>query len=376
MSDFRRRQFLQAIVGSAGIALPNFRAQNVQPAPGSSPESPTGSLTDVSGIKVGHFTDPRRPTGCTAILFEHEMSVGVDYDGSAPGDHLGVMLQPVSPIEKVHGMLLAGAGPFGLPAVQGVTRYLEEQKQGFDWGIRNLRIPIVVGAVIDDLSVGDGHIRPGEAAGYAACQAASNASIAEGNVGVGAGATVGKMLKSQGFGGMKGGVGCAGRRFGEVILSALVVTNAVGDIRDWRTGKILAGARRQDGRGFIDIVATLEGNLSKRGARAALSVNDGALRSTTLAVVATNLDFDKVQLTKIAMMASTGAARAINPYHTTGDGDSTFAISSNSLKTEIPLSVVGALAAELVAEAAARSVKMATSIEDWPAYRDYTAQFQ
>jgi len=370
MSQVNRRTFSLTLAGSAGATL---LASSLGEIP---TESPAGSLTDVPGIKVGHYTDEHRPTGCTAILSESEMTVGVDYDGSAPGDHLGVMLQPVSPIQKVHGILLAGAGPFGLAAVPGAERYLEERRQGLDWGIPNVRIPIVIGAVIDDLSVGDATIRPGAEAAYRACQAASASTVAEGNLGVGAGATVGKMLRSQGLGGMKGGVGCASRKFEELVIAALVVTNSVGDIRDWRSGKILAGARRQDGSGFVDIIQVLANNLSKKHTQANLGIDDMALRSTTLAVVATNLDFDKTQLTKIAMMASTGAARTINPYHTTGDGDSTFAVSTNKLKTSVPLSVVGALAAEIVAEAVVRSIKMASSIDGWPSYRDYTARLK
>jgi L-aminopeptidase/D-esterase-like protein len=366
MSQVNRRAFGLALAGSAGATLLGSHL-------GETPtEPPAGTLTDVPGIKVGHFTDEHRPTGCTVILSESEMSVGVDYDGSAPGDLLGVMLQPVSPIQKVHAILLAGAGPFGLAAVPGVTHYLEERRQGLDWGIPKVRIPIVIGAVIDDLSVGDAMIRPGAEAAYKACENATTSAVAEGTVGVGAGATVGKMLRSQALGGMKGGVGCASRKFEEVTIAAMVVTNSVGDIRDWRTGKILAGARRQDGRGFADIIQVLTNNLSKNQSQASLRVDDMALRSTTLAVVATNLDFDKTQLTKIAMMASTGAARTINPYHTTGDGDSTFAVSTNKLKINVPLSVVGALAAEIVAEAVVRSVKMAKSIDGWPSYGDYT----
>jgi len=368
MTDMNRRELFHTVAGAATAGmLANLTAAGQE-------TKRQGSFTDVPGIRVGHFTEKRRPTGCTVILFEQEASVGVDYDGSAPGDFLGVMLQPASPINTVHGILLAGAGPFGLPAVQGVTRYLEEKKAGFDWGIPNLRIPIVVGAVIDDLALGDAGIRPGPEEAYKACQTASSVPVEEGNVGIGAGATVGKMLIGQGIGGMKAGVGCAGRRFGEVIISAMVVANAVGDIRDWRTAKILAGGRRADGKGFVDIAERLGRNLAEKRAAVSSWLHDPAFRSTTLALVATNVDFNKTELTKMAMMASTGAARAINPYHTTGDGDSTFAISTNRLKQRVPVSVVGALAAELVSEALKRSVLTATSIENWPAYRDYTAK--
>ena len=159
MSILNRREFGFTLAASAGLGLVSSQLASVLE------EGSKGTLTDVGGIKVGHFTDSRRPTGCTAILFEGEATVGVDYDGSAPGDHLGVMLQPVSPIDTVHGIMLAGAGPLGLAAVQGMERYLEERKQGFDWGIPNFRVPIVVGAVIDDLALGDARIRPGSEEG-------------------------------------------------------------------------------------------------------------------------------------------------------------------------------------------------------------------
>lgn len=375
MSRITRREFTRTVVGTVGVswasALPAMAHASTPAAP-----SPRGSLTDVPGIRVGHFTDPRRPTGCTAILFDGETAAGVDYDGSAPGDWLGVMLQPASPIDTIHAILMAGAGPFGLAAVPGAVRYLEERKQGFDWGIPNTRIPIVVGTVIDDLALGDAKIRPDPEAAYQACQAASAAPVEEGCVGIGAGATVGKILHSRGIGGMKAGVGCASLRLGGVVIAALVVANSVGDILDWRSGKIIAGARRPDGKGFVNIVETLKQQLTEAAPGASLQIDDLALRSTTLAVVATNVAFNKTQLTKIAMMASTGAARAINPYHTTGDGDSTFAISTNKLKADVPLSAVGALAAEVVADAVVQSAKMATSVEGWPAYRDYTARLE
>ncbi len=327
----------------------------------------SGKITDVAGIRVGHFTDARRPTGCTALLFDSEVSAGVDYDGSAPGDQLGVMLQPASPVETIHGLLLTGGGPFGLAAVPGAVRYLEEQKVGFDWGVPNTRIPIVVGAVIDDLSLGDAKIRPDAEAAYKACQAASTGLVEEGNVGAGAGATVGKMLRRQGLPGMKSGLGTASLRVDDVTIGALAVVNAAGDIVDWRRGEIVAGARRPDGKSFANIVETLKktGGLPPHAA-----IYDPALHSTTLVVVATNVEFNKTQLTKIAMMASTGAARVINPYHTTGDGDSTFAVSTNRVKSEIGITVVGTLAAEVVSQAVLRAIGAARSVEGWIAMRD------
>lgn len=229
---------------------------------------------------------------------------------------------------------------------------------------RNVRVPIVVGAVIDDLALGDARIRPDAEAAYKACEAASAGPVEEGNVGVGAGATIGKMVR--GFKGMKSGLGTTSLRLGEVVIGAMVVVNAVGDIIDWRSGRIVAGARRPDGQGFANIIETLK----FRGGRshAFLSgVRDPVLHSTTLIVVATNARFSKTAMTKIAMMASTGAARTINPYHTNGDGDSTFAVSTGKIDSDLGISVIGALAAEVVSESVLRAVKAARSVEGWPA---------
>jgi len=372
MSEITRREFARAMTAAAGATL---AGPLVGRGDALTPEGPArrGSLTDVPGIRVGQVTDTRRLTGCTAILFEDDATAGVDYDGSAPGSHLGVLLQPVSPLDKIHGLLLIGGGPMALAAVPGAVRYLEERKTGYDWGIPNTRIPIVVGGVIDDLSIGDPKIRPDAEAAYKACLAATSAPVEEGNVGGGAGGTVGKMLLSHGYGGMKGGLGTASLRLGDVVIGAMVVINCVGDIVDWRTGKIVAGARRPDGKGFAGITETIKA-LAGRIQESSLKFPDPILRSTTLVVVATNAEFSKTALTKIAMMASTGAARTINPYHTNGDGDSTFALSTNKVKSELTISVVGALGAELVSEAVLRAAKAASSIEGWPAYRDFTAK--
>jgi L-aminopeptidase/D-esterase-like protein len=386
MSSISRRTFGSRVIGAAGVALAGSRFAASRPPTAKArpavPQQPTkdarpsstspatqGSITDVLGIRVGHFTDARRPTGCTAILFDGETSAGVDYDGSAPGSYLGVLLQPVSPIETIHGMLLTGGGPMGLAAVPGAVRYLEERGAGFDWGVRNVRVPIVVGAVIDDLALGDGRIRPDAEAAYKACQAASSRPVEEGNVGCGAGATIGKMLLGHGMQGMKSGLGTASLRLGSVTVGALVVVNAVGDILDWHTGRIVAGARLSDGKGFANTVDTLKA-MAQSNARTSQEVHDPVLHSTTLAVLATNARFNKTELTKIAMMASTGAARVINPYHTNGDGDSTFALSTNRVASDLGISIIGALGAETVSEAVLRAVKAAHSVEGWLAFRD------
>ena len=322
-------------------------------------------MTAVEGIRVGHFTDPRRPTGCTVILFDEPASAGVDYDGSAPGESMGVMLQPVSPLERIHGILLTGGGPMGLGAVSGVVAHLEETGAGYDWGVPNVRIPIVVGAVIDDLSLGDGRIRPDADAARQACKAAAATPVAEGSVGVGAGATVGKMFRSRGLTGMKGGVGTVAIRAGDVVVAALSVVNAAGDVVDWRSGRIVAGARRPDGT-FADSMALLRGDLEARP-RADLRLDDEPFRATTVTVIATNVALDKTSLTKLAMMANTGASRAVRPYHTQGDGDQVLAVSTNRLKSPASLTALGAVAADAAAHAILRGVQQATGVDGWPA---------
>lgn len=359
-----RRAFAAAL---AGAACPStLVAASRQPA---SSIAAAGSMTDVPGIRVGHWTDTRRPTGCTAILFDPEASMGVDYDGSAPGETGVVLLQPSSPVETVHGLFLTGGGMFGLAAHAGMIRYLEDRKRGFDWS-PGPRIPIVPGAVIDDLSLGDPTIRPDPQAAYNACDAATAKPVPEGNVGAGAGATVGKMLRRQTAGGMKGGLGTASLRLGDLVIGALAVVNAAGDVLDWRTGRIVAGARRQDGKGFADIVEVIKRSVAGPGGVGDL-IHDPVFRSTTLVVVATNLALTKTQLTKVAMMANCGAARAIRPYHTTGDGDQLFAASTRQLRrTDVNVTTIGSLAADVVADAVLRGVLSASSVAGWPAARD------
>lgn len=353
-----RREFSRLFVGAAAAApiLRPFRAAQIA----------SGTITDVPGLKVGHFTDTRRPTGCTAILFDSAAAAGVDFDGSAPGESQIAMLQPVSPVERIHALFLTGGGVLALPSSAGVLRYCEERRIGFDWGNPGLRIPIVVSAVIDDLSVGDNSIRPDAAAAYSACAAASTAPVAEGNVGAGAGATVGKMHRGRGLGGMKGGLGTASLKIGELVIGALAIVNAAGDVLDWRTGTILAGARRADG-SLADSGAVMREVV---GMQPSKGLEDEALRSTTLGVVATNLALPKTALTKVAMMANCGAARAIRPYHTTGDGDQMFAVSTASLtRSDIPLTAIGSLAADVIADAIARAVRAARPIDGWPAMK-------
>jgi L-aminopeptidase/D-esterase-like protein len=358
-----RREF----AGTIAAAAPSLALRPESDEQATAQRSVAGSLTDVPGVRVGHFTDPRRPTGCTAILFEEPVTAGADYDGSAPGELLGVMLQPVSPLDRIHGILLTGGGPMGLGAVAGVVRYLETRNVGYDWGVPNVRIPIVIGAVIDDLAVGDGRIRPDPDMAAKACEAATSGPVAEGSIGVGAGATVGKMFRSRGLGGMKGGVGTVSIRRGDVVIAALSVVNAAGDILDWSSGRIVAGARTADGKSFANSTEVLQRDLERREAAA---LDDQPGRATTLTVVATNIALDKTSLTKLAMMINTGAARAINPYHTQGDGDQVIAISTGQVKRDVSLTALGATAATAAAAAILRGVEQATGVPGWPAVRE------
>jgi L-aminopeptidase/D-esterase-like protein len=318
-----------------------------------------GGITDVQGVKVGHFTDSRRPTGCTVLIFENGATGGVDVRGAAPGTRETDLLNPVNTVQKVNAIVLAGGSAFGLDAATGVMRYLEEHGQGLRVG-PNV-VPIVPAAILFDLGVGDSKIRPTAESGYKACQAAAAGKVEEGNVGAGAGATVGKM-----FGGkqaMKSGLGTASIHVGNtgIIVGAIVAVNAVGDVSDPATAKIIAGARKPDGSGFLDSMRQIrEGRL--------VEVPAGA--HTNIGVVATNVAFDKAQITKIAQMAHDGLARCINPVHTPNDGDTVFAVATGAIAVRGDHGSIGALAAEAMSQAIVRAVMNARGLPGLPSYQD------
>src|SRR2546428_4209901 len=218
-----------------------------------------GGLTDVAGLKVGHFTDTRRPTGCTVILAEEGAVAGVDVRGSAPGTRETDLLNPINGVQQVDANLLAGGSAFGLDAAGGVMQYLEEKGIGFE--TRVAKVPIVPAAILFDLGMGDPKIRPDRTSGYAACSNAKAGPVREGNVGAGAGATVGKLLGPDRA--MKGGIGTASLKVGSLVVAALAAVNAVGDIYDPKTGFIIAGARTEDGNGFANAMETMKKELVK-----------------------------------------------------------------------------------------------------------------
>ena len=323
----------------------------------------TSGLTAVAGIEVGHFTDTRRPTGCTVILARGGAIAGVDVRGASPGTRETDLLDPVNAIDTVHAIVLAGGSAFGLDAAGGVMRWLEERGIGVTMGAPAddgapppFVVPIVPAAILFDLWIGDPRIRPDAAAGYAACDAATRDSPAEGNVGAGAGASVGKLF---GIGrAMKGGVGTASIEVGGITVAALVAVNAIGDVVDPRSGRVVAGARSVDGSELLGTMEALKrGELPER-----LDLRTAAGAATTLAVVATDAVLTKAEATKVAQMAHDGLARSINPVHTMGDGDVVFALATGASGQPAATTLVGALAAELLAEAVLRAVRAARGI--------------
>ena len=309
-----------------------------------------GTITDVAGVQVGHFTDARRPTGCTVILAPGGAVGGVDVRGAAPGTRETDLLSPLNSVEQVHAVLLAGGSAFGLDAAAGVMRWLEERGVGVQVG--PLRVPIVPAAILFDLFIGDPRIRPDAHAGYAACQAASTDAPAEGSVGAGAGATVGKLFGIERA--MKGGIGSAAVTVGGVTVGAIVAVNAVGDVIDPSSGRVVAGARTTDGRALVGSARAI-----LRGEPIAAALPASA---TTLGVVATDAFMTKAAANKLAQMAHDGLARSISPVHTASDGDTVFALATGASGLAANLTVLGTLAAEVVARAVLRAVWAAAGI--------------
>jgi len=322
------------------------------------------SIIDIPGIRVGHAQDDEALTGCTVILCEKGAVGGVDQRGGAPGTRETDLLKPVNAVEKVHAVLLAGGSAFGLDAASGVMRYLEERGIGFNTGVA--RVPIVPAAILYDLAIGRADLRPDPEMGYHAAASASAEVPAEGNVGAGAGATVGKIFGMAGA--MKSGIGTASMNIGGgVIIGAIAAVNAFGDVVDPQTGQILAGARstklgllKLGSAGyFADTLAVMKTPAGRAIMKLAMS------RNTVIGVVATNARFDKTQATKLAQMAQDGLARAIRPVHTMLDGDTIFAMAAGQRRADV--SIVGAYAAEVFAQAIVRAVQAAKPAGGLPA---------
>ena len=378
-----------------------------------------GQITDVAGLMLGHHSDTRRPTGCSVVLCPQGAVAGVDVRGAAPGTRETDLLAPGNLVEQVHAVLLSGGSAFGLDAASGVMRWLDDHGHGLPVGTdaagQQLRVPIVPAAVLFDLWVGDGRVRPDAASGYAACEAAVAAAADPahvwrwGNVGAGSGASVGKLFGPQHA--MKGGIGSASLTVGGVTVAALIAVNAVGDVRDPSTGRLVAGARNNDGSTLRDIQASfVAGNLpvarlavadrqggaghdastSTGGSDAAASNSPGAPpgssvatppapgsaatagTNTTIGIVATDARLDKAQARRLAMQAHDGLARTLWPAHTAFDGDTLFALATGRTAHSLPAEVLGTLAAEVTARAVLNAVRAAAGLDNpaLPSARD------
>jgi L-aminopeptidase/D-esterase-like protein len=325
-----------------------------------SPAAENRTLTAVPGIKVGHHTLTERPTGCTVVLVDGEGAAGgVSQRGGAPGTRETDLLDPANLVDKVNAVVLSGGSAFGLEAATGTVRWLEEHNVG--WDVRIAKVPIVPAAILFDLPVGGNpKVRPTADCGYRAAAAASTAAVSEGTVGAGAGATVGKTggpMRS-----MKAGLGSYSITLSNGLsVGAIVAVNAVGDIIDPDTGKVVAGVRNPDGT-FADARQLLR--TGQTGPRPRAGEN------TTIGLVATNARLTKAQANRMAMMADDGFARAIFPAHTQGDGDTVFALATGQWTGEADITQIGALAADVMARAIVRAATEATGIPNLPAARD------
>jgi L-aminopeptidase/D-esterase-like protein len=327
--------------------------------------APTGGrgLTEVHGLKVGHHTLDERLTGCTVILVDGEGAVGgVSQRGGAPGTRETDLLDPSNMVDKVNAIVLSGGSAYGLDAAQGVVRYLEERNIGWKVGANGV-VPIVPAAILFDLGFGGKpKVRPTADCGQRAAIAASTSPVIEGNVGAGAGATVGKMGGGRS---MKGGLGSAAIALPNgLVVAAIVAVNAVGDVVDPTTGQTVAGMRTEDGKSLADARKLLRNGVLLRRPPPRPGEN------TTIGVVATNARLSKADVNRLAIMGDDGFAKAIVPSHTVGDGDTVFALATGRWTGEASVTVIGAMAAEAMAEAIVRAVSAAASANGVPSARE------
>ena len=319
------------------------------------------TLTSVDGVLAGHAQREDRPTGCTVVLTEAGAVAGVDVRGAAPGTRETDLLRPEATVGVVHAVVLAGGSAFGLAAADGVMRFLRQRDVGYE--TRNGPVPIVPAAILYDLGIGDSNSYPNAENGFAACEEASPEPVMEGSVGVGAGATVGKMFGSR-FA-MKGGIGSAGFHLDDgTVVAALLAVNCRGDVRDPESGRIVAGARTDDGSGLRDSAAEI-----LAGSRAEIS---GA-HNTTIGVVATNRTLTKSECTHLAAVAHDGLARAITPAHTRFDGDTIFFLSTGAAAPPDDAAAFDRLevaTAASVADSILRAVTEATGLPGYPSAKD------
>lgn len=315
------------------------------------------SIMDFENLKIGQAENVAAGTGCTVLLLGQEGApAGLDVRGGGPASRESELLKPMAAASVIHAILLSGGSAFGLDAAGGVMRYLEEHNIGFDVGVT--KVPLVCQSCLFDLTVGDPMVRPDADLAYTACQNAEQGNYRDGCFGAGTGATVGKLLGMEHC--MKSGIGSYAVQVGELKVGALVAVNALGDIYDWKTGRKVAGLLAEDGKTFA--------NAEEIALRKTEVVENKFVGNTTLGVIVTNGSFQKAQLCKIAGMGHDGYARAIRPVHTTADGDSIYAVSLGNVQAD--QDVVGALAAQVMAQAILRAVQAAKSGYGFPSVSD------
>lgn len=321
---------------------------------------PASAITAVPGIAAGHWTDTEAATGCTVILCGDTSVGGVAVRGGSPGTHETDLLDPVRRVDRVHAILLSGGSAFGLAAVAGVQRWLEERSIGFE--TPHGYVPIVPGAILYDLGIGRPDVRPDAAAGYAACVGANDYSpLPSGSVGAGTGATVAKALGSAGA--IKGGIGsaCCVLPNG-VSVGAAVAVNAWGGIHDHRDGSLIAGPLRDDGTMADPVGLILDGEYPRNDT----ARNDATMTNTTIGVVATDAALDKAQANFVASSAHDGLALTIRPCHTFGDGDTLFCVATGRNPTSVDLTALVAAATHVVARAVIDAVRSASGLAGVP----------
>lgn len=312
------------------------------------------NILDVKGIKVGQVEDKEGLTGCTVIICEDGGVCGVDVRGSAPGTRETDLLDPINMVQKVHAIVLSGGSAFGLESTCGVSRYLEEKGIGFDVGVA--KVPIVTGAVLFDLGVGDPKCRPNIEMGYKACEIANNIELKQGNYGAGCGATVGKIRGSEFC--TKGGIGSYSIKLDNgLVVSAIIAVNAFGDV--YEKGQVIAGVLNDDKNDFLNTY-----DLMKKG------VNKGGFNidNTTIGAVVTNAKLSKAECKKISQMAHNGFAKSIFPIHTSHDGDTIFTLATGEVETDITL--LGSIASEVVEKSVIRAIKNASKTNDILSYNE------
>ena len=320
------------------------------------------AITDIPGIKVGHYTDLEAATGCTVVLCEGGAVGGVDVRGSAPGSRETDLLRPTSLVQEAYAVLLSGGSAFGLDAASGVMRYLEEKDIGFKFG--KFVVPIVPAAIIFDLGLITHLVRPRPEDGYTACLSASSGPVEEGSVGVGTGATVGKALGMDRA--VRGGVGTASISLGDgLVVGAIMAVNAVGGVVDPENGRVVAGPRNEEDSGFFDTLKLIT-SPDYVGPQAATS-------NTCVGVVATNATLNKEQANKLADQAHDGLALAVRPAHTMSDGDTIFALGTGEFEGRPNMNRLGAACVRVVSQAVLSAVLKATALGGIPAAREISS---